>query len=99
MIMSTQTPLTGAEPQKLPPVIDFQLAKEALFHPKAPVSADLTAAVETFAFSRLPKRERIARILFALIGDLEDCWQDFLGTADNLAPYAEKDFMEPYRGN
>lgn len=78
-------------------IIDFQAAKVALI--AADVAAkqpDLNRQVEIFTFSRLPKRERVARILSSISeGDATKA-EEFLDFADSLLPYIEKDFAVPF---
>ena len=76
-------------------LLDFQEAKEKLTAVRS-VSTDsqMSDALETFAFSQMPKRERVAIILSNLLGgDAEE----FLHCADELIPYADKDFAIPFK--
>ena len=75
------------------PAIDFQEAKERLNSPKS-ATEDLTAAVETFAFSRLPDQHRVALILAGMFGgDAET----YLERAGELMIYAASNFSIPYK--
>jgi len=88
-------------------LVDFQEAKEKLLHQTK--SADTIAtpqllqeAVETFAFSQLPKRERLAIILAGIFNEgnepvFTDVPEHYLDIADKLALYIASDFMLPYK--
>ena len=81
-------------------IIQFQEAKDRILGIKSPsICADaLDDALEQFSFSRLPERERIARILFGIFSfacppfDQEAC----LLIADVLIPYVKDNFTKPY---
>ena len=78
-------------------LVDFQEAKAALTAKRnAPLEAtdsNLTTALETFAFSRLEKRNRVALVLAGIFGgDAEQ----YLLRADEIIWYANVDFAVPY---
>jgi hypothetical protein len=79
-------------------LVDYQEAKAALIASKSViVSSDtdsiLSAALENFAFSRLEKRNRVALILAGMFGGEAEI---YLSKADELIPYADKNFENPY---
>lgn len=54
----------------------------------------MDSALETFAFSRLEKRNRVAIILSSMFGGNAEAYLD---KADELIPYADKNFEIPYK--
>jgi len=79
-------------------LVDFQEAKAALTASKNAIPSEttdsiLTAALETFAFSRLEKRNRVALILAGMFGGEAEI---YLSKADELIPYSDKNFEIPY---
>ena len=57
-------------------------------------TTELIDAVETFAFSQLPKRNRIALVLAGIFGGEAETYLD---KADEIEFYASANFAIPYR--
>jgi hypothetical protein len=76
-------------------LIDYQEAKAKLGTRTVDGSVDtqLGDALEQFAFSRLPKRNRIALVLVGIYGGEAE---QHLQAADEIAFYATVDFAVPY---
>ena len=88
-------------------LVDFQEAKAALVAGKQNANTSsqlenstdsitntpLTKALETFAFSRLEKRNRVALILAGIFGGEAE---QYLLRADEIIWYANVDFAVPY---
>ena len=81
-------------------VIEFRNPVEQIIGPIAsdPTTADLDRELENFAFSRLPQRERVARILSAAVRTAapELDATDYLELADRLIPSVNNNFTKPY---
>jgi hypothetical protein len=79
-------------------LVDFEEAKAKLVNRQnttEPLSTDsqLTTAIETFAFSRLEKRNRVALVLAGIFGGEAE---QYLLRADEIIWYANVDFAIPY---
>ena len=81
-------------------VLDFQEAKARLLNlrPNSPAPSEaLSEAVERFAFSRLPRRERIAKTIEPWISrevDSSYSWKAYLPLADIIEKALSSDFTE-----
>ena len=79
-------------------LVDFEEAKARLVNKQNipalnSTDSQLTTAIETFAFSRLEKRNRVALVLAGIFGgDAEQ----YLLRADEIIWYANVDFAVPY---
>ena len=80
-------------------LIDFQEAKEKMLNSKSvdttTTPQDLKEAVEKFAYSQIPKWDRIAMTLAGLFND--GTAEEYLDVANELALYIASDFMIPYK--
>lgn len=80
-------------------IVEFQNPKDRILgNVSGRTTDDLNKELENFSFSRLPQRERIARILAAVVswGTDEYDAQDYLEMADQLIPSVNNNFTKPY---
>ena len=63
-----------------------------------PKDNNLSSALEHFSFSRLPQRERVARIVYAIADQYNPTYtkEDYLIFADKLAESIANGFSKPY---
>jgi hypothetical protein len=89
-LLNPELSLTSAEtPQELSSALKEFAVKRA----KVP-SDDLVDAIGTFAFSRMPKAQRIAMILAGIFGGEAE---QYAAQVPLIDYYASKDFAVPYR--
>ena len=79
-------------------LVDFEEAKAKLVNRQnttelGSTNSQLTTAIETFAFSRLEKRNRVALVLAGIFGGEAE---QYLLRADEIIRYANVDFAVPY---
>jgi len=74
---------------------EYQAAKEELTTQNMIHSYEIQQALEEFAFSRLSKRDRIALVLYGIIG--QGTVEQYFGIADELQFYVSTDFAVPYK--
>ena len=79
-------------------LVDFEEAKARLVNKQNipalnSTDSQLTTAIETFAFSRLEKRNRVALVLASIFGGEAE---QYLLRADEIIWYANVDFAVPY---
>ena len=79
-------------------LVDFEEAKARLVNKQNipalnSTDSQLTTAIETFAFSRLEKRNRVALVLAGIFGGEAE---QYLLRADEIIWYANVDFAVPY---
>ena len=80
-------------------LVDFEEAKAKLVNRQNTTAelrstdSQLTTAIETFAFSRIEKRNRVALVLAGIFGGEAE---QYLLRADEIIWYANVDFAVPY---
>lgn len=81
-------------------IVEFRNPREYILGTSdtAQTTTALDTEIENFAFSRLPQRERVARILASAVGLQAPGFdaKDYLDLADRLIPSVNNNFTKPY---